>query len=142
MANRLFSGWWIELDAEATLALIEGYKQPGRAYALLHESGSLMRDEHGPLVAASWPDVCALARVNSAVWVLSLTDRRAIRMTHGKTSVYAEGTSAILLLNKQALESLTVHDNSTHQEIVREETNPKASKRPSGAENRRRKRAG
>ncbi len=139
MAHRLFSGWWIELDAEATLALVEGYKRLDRAYALLHETGSLMHDERGPIVASSWTEACALARVNSAVWLLSLTDRRAIRLTHGKTSVYAEGSSALLVPNREALESLTIA-NTTVQEIEREEAAAKANKRPSGAENRRRRR--
>jgi hypothetical protein len=130
--------WWIELDAEATLAMVEVSTRIDRAYVLLHESGSLMHDERGPILAATWPEVCEHARVNSARWALSLTDRRAIRLTHGKTGVYADGTSVLLVPNKKALESLTI-DNTTTQEIEREEATAKTSRRPSGAENRRRR---
>lgn len=132
--------WWIEIDADATRLMVEATRRLDRAYALLHESGALMRDENGPIVAATWSDACALARSNSAEWVLALTDRRAIRVTHGKTSVYAEGATVLLVPNKEALESLTLQDNDTHQEIAREEANAKDRKRPSGAANRRRRR--
>lgn len=139
MAHRLDRWrWWLELDAEATLALVQSHPF-GKAYALLHESGSLMHDEHGVIAADSWPDVCNAARVNSSFWILSIHDKRVIRVAHGRSGAYVECKYVFFVLDRAALESVT-HDD-THQEIEREEATAehKTRKQPSGAEKRRRR---
>jgi hypothetical protein len=132
----------MELDHDATLALAVGpmdRRRLQKAYALLHESGSLMEDESGPIVGSTWGEISHLARVNSAAWILAIEDKRVIRVAQGKVGVYVVQERVLLTLNKEALESITAHDH-THQEIAREEAASKARKRPSGAENRRRRR--
>lgn len=141
MAHRLDRWrWWIELDVEATLALVQG-NTPDHAYVLLHESGSLMHDEHGPIVADSWANACNVARENSALYILSLHDKRVIRVAYGRTGVYVDSKYVFFVASREALASITNDD--THLEIEREEAKTTGPKRKqlSGAEKRRRKRA-
>lgn len=141
MAHRLDRWrWWIELDAEATLALVQGYASDS-AYALLHETGSLMHDEHGPITEDNWANACATARENSAVYILSIHDKRVIRVAYGKTGVYVNCKYVFFVLDDEALQSITNDD--AHLEIQREEAKTTGPKRKqlSGAEKRRRKRA-
>src|SRR5688500_17661681 len=139
MAHRLSRAqWWMKLDHEATLTLtgVDISERSGvKAYALLHESGSLMHDERGPIVAASWPEICRQAQLNSAIWVLSMHERRAIRLAPGKNGMFVDSNNVLLVCDEAALASVTTE---LPQEIEREEAASKTRKRPSGAENRRR----
>ena len=98
--------WWMELDREATIALVTGGGKD-KAYALLHESGSLMHDQNGPIVAASWSDICELARVNSAVWILVFHDRRVVRIAFGKNAAYVDSNAVLVVADREALATLT-----------------------------------
>ncbi len=136
------ASWWMKLDHDATLAVADGaQRHVMKAYALLHDNGSIMHDEEGPLVSDSWPTICQLASRNSSLWVLLIGERRVIRLKHGKNGAYVDTNSVLLSFDDTALQSLTQTDH-TYQEIEREEAISKAGKRPSGAEHRRRRRSG
>ena len=140
MAHRLDRWrWWIELDAEATIALVQG--DLGPAYVLLHESGSLMRDENGVIAEDSWANICTAARENSALFIFSLHDKRVIRVAYGPVGVYVDSRYVFFVADRDALQSVTMQDG-TVQEILREEAKATGPKRKqiSGAEKRRRKR--
>lgn len=130
MAHRLSRAqWWMKLDHEATLALagVDISERSGiKAYALLHENGSLMHDERGTIVAASWPEICRLAQTNSAIWVLSMHERRAIRLAPGKNGMFVDSNNVLLVCDEAALESVTTQE-TTHEEAA--DTSKKARKR-------------
>ncbi len=107
--------WWMELDREATVALVTGGGKE-KAYALLHESGSLMHDERGPIVSDTWAGICELARVNSAVWVLVLHDRRIVRIAFGKNAAYVDSNAVLVVADKEALATLTGNDTQEQQD--------------------------
>lgn len=122
MAHRLARAqWWMKLDHDATLALagVDLSDRSGvKAYALLHETGSLMLDEKGPIVAASWPEICRRAQTNSAIWVLSMHERRVIRLAPGKNGMFVDSNNVLLVVDEAALATIT----EPHQEITHEET--------------------
>lgn len=107
--------WWMELDREATIALVTGGGKE-KAYALLHENGSLMHDQNGPIVAGSWADICEHARVNSAIWVLVFHDRRVVRIAFGKNAAYVDSNAVLVVANKEALTTLTGNDTQEKQD--------------------------
>lgn len=117
--------WWMELDREATIALVTGGGRE-KAYALLHESGSLMHDQNGPIVAASWSDICELARVNSAVWVLVFHDRRIVRIAFGKNAAYVDSNAVLVVADREALATLTGYETQEQKDEEAADTANKA----------------
>lgn len=123
--------WWMELDREATIALVTGGGKD-KAYALLHDSGALMHDERGPIVAPTWPEICELARVNSAVWVLVLHDRRVVRIAFGKNAAYVDSNAVLVVANKEALATLTGNETQEQKDEEAADTANKARRRRRG----------
>lgn len=120
--------WWMELDREATIALVTGGGRE-KGYALLHESGSLMHDQHGPITAASWTDICEAARVNSAVWVLVLHDRRIVRIAFGRKAAYVDTNSVFVVADREALDTLTGYESQEQKDEKAADTANKARKK-------------
>lgn len=123
--------WWMELDREATIALVTGGGKE-KAYALLHESGSLMHDEAGPIVSDTWSGICEKARVNSAVWVLVFHDRRVVRIAFGKNAAYVDSNAVLVVADREALATLTGHDTQEQKDEEAADTANKA-RRPKRA---------
>lgn len=97
--------WWMELDHDATVALCSYGHFKTKAYGLLHDNGSLMRDANGPITAADWATACRLAQMNSTNWLLLYHEQRAVRVVFTEHGAYVEGDT-FLQPNVAALPTL------------------------------------
>jgi hypothetical protein len=120
--------WWMELDREATIALVTGGGKE-KAYALLHENGSLMHDQNGPIVADTWAGICEQARVNSSIWILVFHDRRIVRIAFGKNAAYVDSNAVLVVANKEALATLTGNESQEQQDEEAADTANKARRK-------------
>lgn len=131
--------WWFDLDHDATVELFSYEHRDVKAYALLHENGSLMFDANGPLRTDSWGSALELARVNSTHWIAFLHEHRVVHIAYAEHA-FVEG-EVLLAPDPDARNTLArLNDGVTADEAETERE--KIAKR-SGAQNRqaRRKRA-
>lgn len=129
--------WWFDLDHDATVELFSYEHRGTKAYALLHENGSLMFDANGPLRTDTWAGALELARTHSTNWIAFLHEHRVVHIAHAGRA-FVEG-EVLLAPHPDACNTLARLNEGTTPD---EETDRTVTKR-SGAENRkaRRKRA-